>query len=183
MSDTRTTTLGKPRQLEILDIMQNFNFHKKVSSRVLQSYCDRKGYEFLGAGDYEDHVYQYEHDQRAKAIIPLVLAELQKFQYVEDYIGESKKEKVKEENGQIEFAIAKICEDHGLQYREIDVLIKNFGEEMNAITNNASTRMNNMCAIVISDVAQQKFGEVLTVKDLGDYHRKASGYKGEDEVE
>jgi len=70
-----------------------------------------------------------------------------------------------------------------LQYREIDVLIKNFGEEMNAITNNASTRMNNMCAIVISDVAQQKFGEVLTVKDLGDYHRKASGYKGEDEVE
>jgi hypothetical protein len=159
-----------PRQIEILDIFKRFNFHPKVSNSVLKSYCDRMGYEFLSEGEYQDHMYQYYHDERAKVIIPLILQALQKYQYVPDYIGESKKRELREQNDAIEVEIAKICSDNGIQYREIDVMVKNFAGTIGHLIENAATRMNNMCGVVIATVAGEKFGESLVVKDLEKYH-------------
>lgn len=183
MSQSENTTSGKPRQLEILDIMQNFNFHKKVSPRVLKSYCDRKGYEFLASGEYEDHVYNYEHDQRAKVVVPLIIAELQKFQTIEDYIGDAKRAALKKENEQLEFNICRICEEQGVHYREINPLIKNLAAELSTLIENTATRMNNMGTAVLDHMSAHHFGrDYPLVADMGAYHRKASGQKEEEEA-
>lgn len=158
------------RQLEILEILQNFNFHPRVSNSVLKSFCNRKGFEFLSEGEYLDHLYQFQHDQRAGIIIPLILAEVQKFQYIPDYIGDSKKKDMKANNEAIEISIAKLCSENGIQYREIDVLTKNFAGELSAVIENAGNRMNNMCGVVISHIAQDVIGLDMTVKAMEDWH-------------
>lgn len=160
------------RNLQILNILEHFNFHPKVSNKVLEQYCTRMKYDFLSAGEYEDHLYQYQHDERAKVIVPLILAELTKFQYIPDYIGENKRKEMKESNDNIEYAISKICEDNGIQYREVDVLLKNFAQEIGTTIENAGTRINNMATLVISTVAQDKFGNDLKISELAKWHRE-----------
>lgn len=158
------------RQTEILEILQNFNFHPRVANSVLKSFCDRKGYEFLPEGEYQDHLYQYQHDQRATVIIPLILQAIQKYQYIPDYIGETKKKEMKTQNEAIEIEIAKLCSANGIQYREIDVLTKNFAQELGSTIENAGTRMSNMCALVISSIAQDVIGTDMSVKVMEDWH-------------
>lgn len=163
------------RQLEVLDIMKNFNFHPKLSNPVLESYTKRKGYEFISAGEYQDHLYQYMHDQRCQELIPQILEALQSYHYVPDYVGETKKRQLRAENQELEMRISKLCEDAGISYREIDIVTKNFAAELGATIESAGTRMNNMCALVVSVVAQKQFGEHLLVKDLATYHREITG--------
>jgi hypothetical protein len=164
----------KQRQLQILDILKNFNFHPRVSSAVLESYCNRKGYEPITSGDYEDHLYQYQHDERARVIIPVILGVLQKYQYAGDYISDAERKRIKDENDALEVEIAKLCSENGIQYREIDIITSNFGEELSSTIKNAGTRMSNMCAVVISTIASDTFGKELTVKDMEEWHDQRS---------
>lgn len=156
----------KQPQLQILDILKNFNFFPKVSNALLKSYTERKGYEFLSAGEYTDHLYQYKHDERASVIIPKALAILQRFQYTPSYIGEKERQRIKVENEQLEVEIAKMCAEEGIEYQEVDSMIKNFAEEIGAMLNTSANRMNNMCGTVIATVAQEHFTPELKVKDL-----------------
>ncbi|OGG65123.1 hypothetical protein A2Z56_02430 [Candidatus Kaiserbacteria bacterium RIFCSPHIGHO2_12_45_16] len=162
------------RQLEILDILKRFNFHPKVANSVLDSYCKRMGYEFLSEGAYQDHRYQYFHDQRAMVIIPLILQIIQKYQYIPDYVGETKKSEIKEQNEQLEVEIAEMCAANGIEYREIDVLIKNFASTIGATIEAAGTRMNNMCATAIATIAGDKFGDNLPVASLAAYYEEVA---------
>ena len=171
------------RQTEILDLLKNFNFHPRVSNAVLKSYCDRKGIDFLAEGEYQDHLFQYEHDQRAIELVPKILAKVAEYQYVPDYVSDKKKKEIKEANEKIQYDIAKICEDGGIFYREVDVLTKNLAGEVAQTIENAGTRINNMCSLVISVVAQEKFGDGLKVSDLAKFHRLKAGIESEDTVE
>ena len=159
------------KALEVLDILQHFSFHPHVSAKALQQYCERAGHEYLGEGEYQDHLFQYNHDQKSMVIIPLILQALLKYQYVPDYTSDAKKAELRGANQDIEFEIAKLCEDNDLQYREIDILIKNFAEDIGSTISNAGNRMNNMCTVAISNVAQETFGEALFVKDLAQFTR------------
>lgn len=158
------------RQTEILEILQNFNFHPRVANSVLKSFCERKGYEFLSEGEYQDHLYQYQHDQRAMVIIPLILAAIQKYQYIPDYIGDAKKKEMKASNEAIEVEIARLCAENGIQYREIDVLTKNFAQELGSTIENAGTRMNNLCSLVVASIAQDVIGTDMLVKTMEEWH-------------
>ena len=158
------------RALEILDILQHFKFHPHVSAKALQQYCERSGHEFLGEGEYQDHLFQYNHDQKSMRIIPLILQAMTKYQYIPDYTSEARKAELKKANEEIEFAIIELCSANDLQYREIDILIKNFAEDIGSTINNAGTRMNNMCARVVATVAQDTFGESMFIKDLSKFH-------------
>jgi len=164
----------KQRQLQILDILKNFNFYPRVSSAVLESYCNRKHYEPITAGDYEDHLYQYQHDERTRVLIPVILEVLQKYEYAGDYISDEEHKRIKAHNDALEVEIAKLCSENGIQYREIDIITGNFGEELSATIKNAGTRMSNMCSVVISTIAQDQFGKELTVKDMEEWHDQRS---------
>lgn len=172
--------LSMSRQIEILDLMKNFSFHPKVSNAVLKTYCERKKIDFLGEGEYEDHLFQYQHDERAKVIVPQIIEALADYQYPMEYVGDEKREEVKKHNEEIEYKIAKICEDGGIYYREIDVITKNLAEIVGSTIEAAGTRMNNMCALVISTAAQEKFGEGLKVTDLAEFHRERAGMTNEE---
>lgn len=170
-----TESTIKQRQLQILDIFKNFNFFPKVSNALLKSYTERKGYDMLTAGEYEDHLYQYQHDERALVIVPKLLELLQRYQYTPDYIGDAEKARIKKENAELEMEMADICAQNGLEYREIDAMIKNFGEVLNAIFSNTAQRMNNMCGTVIATVAQEHFDNGLKVSELAKWYRERAG--------
>jgi hypothetical protein len=154
-----------------------------VSNAVLKSYCDRKKIDFLSAGEYQDHLFQYQHDQRAIELVPKILAKVAEYQYIPDYISDKKKEEMRKANEALQYDIAKICEDGGIYYREVDVLTKNLAGEIGAVIETAGTRINNMCSLVISTVAQEKFGDGLKVADLAHFHRVKAGLEPEKEVE
>jgi hypothetical protein len=158
-------------QLQIADILAHFNYHPKVSNKALEQYCTRKNFTFIAETDYEDHLFQYQHDQRALKIVPEVMKALLDYQYIPDYISKAKQQELKAKNEQIEMAITHICEENGLHYREVDVLIKNLASSVGAVITNASNRLNNMCALAISGVAKERFGKELKVKDLAEYLR------------
>lgn len=162
----------KQPQLQVLDVLTNFNFHPKVSGMVLRAYCERKGYEPLSENDYRDHLFQYQHDQRAKAIIPKIIELLAQYQYPEDYINSTKKEEIRKNNDALEQEIARICAENGVVWREVDSLLKEFGEVMNAMMTNTANRINNMCSRVVSTIAQDQFGEEMPVKSLEDWHEE-----------
>lgn len=163
------------RELQVLDIMENFNFAPKVSNKALESYCQRKGFEFLPEGEYQDHIFQYQHDQRMVQIIPIIVGILAKYQFVPDYAGESKKKEIREHNDMLEFEIAEALEDNGIVYREVDTATKNLAAALGSLIENAGTRANNMCAQVISTVAVEKFGHDLKLSDLAEFHRSKTG--------
>lgn len=166
------TTLSRP--LQIADILAHFNYHKAVSNMALRQYCDRMKFDFLSEGQYQDNLFQYNHDRKALVIIPEILEALTEYQYIPDFISDSKRKELDSQNEVIEMKIATLCEDNGLTYREIDVLLKNFGAELQARLNNSANRLNNMCASAISHVAQEQFGDELSIKVLAEYQRKLS---------
>ncbi len=158
------------RRIQIKAIVEHFR-GKAVSNGALKEFCERNKYEPLSEGDYQDWLFQYEHDERVKAALPAIFAELSKFQYVPELCGDIERQAISKANGEIEVRIAELMEEHGVLYNEIEVFTKNLGSAFMALMENAGTRASNTCAAAVSTLAKKTFGELLTLKKLSDYHR------------
>jgi len=159
------------KYIEIKKVLAHFK-GKPVNNKVLAEHCNLNHFDLITEGAYEDYLFQQEHDERAQNILPLIFAELSKFQYVPTFISVDERRKMNEVNEDIEWKISKVLEDNGILYREIDLICKNLATAFQAIMENAGRRANNMCAVVLSTLAKEKFGDPLKLKDLALYYRE-----------
>jgi len=163
---------------DIKKIFEHFNFAPKVSNTALKQYCERMKFDgVLTAGQYEDHLFQYQHDQRLKVVVPLILKALQGYEVVEDYISEKKRSALKKTNDSLEWEIATICEENGVVYREIDTVTESLAQLLSQIVTNAGNRMNNVAATVLAEVAKDKFGEDLKLSALSAFYKERKNGK------
>jgi|CXWL01.1.fsa_nt_gi hypothetical protein len=145
---------------------------KPVTQDLLNEFCNLNKFDVITPGQYEEFRGQQEHDERVMAMLPTIFAELSAFRHIPEYIGDNEKKALRESNDDIEWRIAKIVEDSGIPYgREIDVVFRNLANALQGIVTNAGVRMNNMCAASLSAIAKQKFGEKITVAQLGTFYR------------
>lgn len=158
------------RRLQIKDIVQTFR-GKVVNAKLLKEYCDRHQFELVTEGEFQDFLFQQEHDERVQKCLPAILAELSKFQQPGEWIGDDEREKINEQNEIIAVNICAILEDNGVLYNEIEILTKNIGNALQAIMEGAGRRASNMCAATFTHITKAKFDDPLTVKKLADYHR------------
>lgn len=158
----------KPEQIkQILEYFED----KQVSNAALKEYCNRQGLDLITESQYEDYIYQKEHDERVTKTLTGIFTELSQFKYIPTFISDSERRKLNENNEDIEWRIAKVLEDNDILYKEIDLLTKNLANAFHAIMENAGRRANNMCAVVLSTLAKEKFGDPLVLKPLADYYR------------
>ena len=157
------------KYLEIKKVLAHFK-GKPVNNKVLAEYCNLKHFDLITEGAYEDYLFQQEHDERVENALPLIFAELSKFRYVPTFISDDERREMNEANEDIEGKMSKVLEDNGILYREIDLISKNLATAFQAIMENAGRRANNMCAVVLSTLAKEKFGDPLKLKDLASYY-------------
>lgn len=158
----------KPEQIK--KILAHFK-GKLVNNTILKEHCNLNHFDFISEDQYEDYVFQQEHDERTAQALASIFAELSQFKYIPTFLSEDEKRTLNEANEDIEWKIAKVLEDNGILYREIDLVTKNLGNAFQAIMENAGRRANNMCAVVLSTLAKEKFGDSLILKHLADYYR------------
>lgn len=159
------------KHIEIKKIIAHFK-DKPVNSNVLREYCNLNHFELITQSMYEDYLFQQEHDERVQEALPFIFSELTKFQYIPTFISNDERRVMNEANADIEWKISKVLEDKDILYREIDLICKNLATAFQAIMENAGRRANNMCAVVLSTVAKEKFGDPLKLKNLALYYRE-----------
>jgi len=166
--------------MQVRKVLEHFKFAPRVSNMALRQYCERMKFEdVLGEGDYMDNLFQFQHDQRVIAILPKLFTLVATYQYPQDYISDKAKAEIKEHNGDIEWKIAKLLEDEGIVYKEIDIITENLGDTIKGILTSGGNRLNNMCTTVLADLGRKKFGEALVVSDMAVYYREIAQELGQ----
>ena len=158
----------KPEQIK--QILAHFK-DKPVTNAVLKEYCNLKHFDLIVMSQYDDYLFQQEHDERVTNALSHIFKELSQYKYIPTFISDGDKKTMNEANEDIEWKIAKVLEDNGILYREIDLLTKNLANSFQAIMENAGRRADNMCAVVLSTLAKEKFGDPLTLKPMAEYYR------------
>lgn len=161
----------KPDQIQ--KILARFK-GKTITQEILKEYCNLHHFDLITLNQYEDALFQQEHDDRIAMVLPLIFKELSNYQYPPTFITDQQRKAINEANEDIEWKISKALEDCGVVYREIDLLTKNLGSEFQAIMENAGKRASNMCIVVLTEIAKQKFGKNLEIKKLAEYYREAA---------
>jgi hypothetical protein len=140
---------------------------KTFNDKIVYDFCTRNKIAVTDAGSVEDFIYQNEYDTRLKTITPLILTELAKFQVSGEYDTPERQKEVLESNDSIAEKIARVLEDNGVLYREIEVL-PTIGADLSQILTNAEGLSSRMCANVLAEMGQEKLGNPLTIKALAD---------------
>ena len=153
---------------------------KPVTNDVLKAFCERHKLPVVTAGQYEDYLFQYEHDERAAKAFPEIMAALATYRVAPELMDDEARKKIIEANDEIAAEICVILERHGVVYREVDLLTKHIGSALMAIMESANTRASNMCTSVMVDLSTEKFGKTLPLKAFGEAFRAKRGIKEED---
>ncbi len=138
---------------------------KTFTDKDVAYYCERNKLGVVPAGYVEDYIYQMDFDKRISTVLPLVLNELAKFRYIPEYISDEKRKELAKGFDDIEIGIARILEENGIEFREVDY-IKNLGKNLSALLDNTYNRVSAEGAKVISTIAEEKLGKPLTIKGI-----------------
>lgn len=137
----------------------------KITDKMVVDFCTRLKIPLTDAGGVEDFIYQQEYDERMDTVLPLVLQALAKLKYAGEYISDTKRKQIANDNDDISREIAQILEDNGVLYRELS-LLQSLAGDVAQLFANAERRASNMCATVLAEMAQEKLGNPLTIKVL-----------------
>jgi hypothetical protein len=157
---------------QVRQIIDHFKGAKSVPQKLLTEFCNLQKFNVLSEGQYEDYVFQDEHDGRVASVLPKVFEVIAQWQYTPEFISISAKNAIREANDDLEWKLAKVLEEGGIVYKEVDIVTRNMAQAFSTVCENAGKRMNNMAAVVLSDLAKQKFGLELVMKDLAGYYRE-----------
>lgn len=138
-----------------------------ATDKMVCDFCKRHKMPMTDAGSVEDFIYQQEYDDRMNVVLPLVLKALAKLQYAGEYISETTRKQISEDNDDISREIAQILEDNGILYREMS-LLQSLAGDVAKLFSTAERRVSNMCATVLAEMAQEKLGDPLSIKVLAD---------------
>lgn len=149
-----------------------------VTQNVIKEFCNVKGFKVVTLGAYEDFKFQYEHDRRLEALVPAIMEAFLKYRNVPELAKDDERKKIIDANTHLSTEIAKLMEDHGILYQEIDLVTETLGSVIKAIFTDAGKRANNMCSTMLAHTAREKYGETLALKTLGEAYRKIAKEKG-----
>lgn len=161
----------------MLALIEHFK-GKPVNQDVLIEYCNLNKIGAISEGQYQDFLYQYNHDKRIEAIVPDILAAMQKYRPVPTLIEEAARNTLIDSNETISVEICSLMEKHGILYTEIDLICDSIGGHFKAMLYEAGVRANNMAATMLAHTAKEKYGDPLTVKVLGEAYRSIAVAKG-----
>lgn len=160
---------------EIKKLAEHFK-GQDFDDTAVAKYCESEKMTVVSAGQVEDALYQIEYDARMTKALPLVLEAIAKMNHVPLFADEEEKKKLMEENDEISLAIAQIVEDNGFEYREIGFLSTISGD-VGRVLSDAETRLSNMGASVMAEMAEQHIGNPLTIAGLGNRYREIANEK------
>lgn len=155
---------------QIKEILAHFK-GKPITQNVLTEYCNLNHFDPIVMSQYEDCVFQQEHDERVAALMPALFAELSKYRDVPTFGTEKERKAIAEANGDIEWQIAKVLEDHGVIKGEISIITGNLAQAFKGIVENAGTRAKNMCDSVLNEIGEEKFGKNMPIKPMAEFYR------------
>jgi hypothetical protein len=166
---------------QMRDILEHFKYAKTVDSKILEEYCRRKKFKIISEGQYQDYLYQHEHDVMVEKSMPQILAILVKYKYEPTIITPTKLKEIREHNEKLEIDIANILEEAGIRYVEVSTVCNNLALAFKSMFEASGRLINNMAATVLSDLGKQKFGDDMPIKKMAEYHREevAKMEKGE----
>lgn len=164
---------------QIKDILAHFK-GKPVNNNILAEYCNLNKFDVLVISQYEDCVYQQEHDERVASLMPALFAELSKFRDVPTYETDKVRKAIVGANEDIEWQIAKVLEDYGVRKGEIGVITGNLAQAFKYIVEAAGTRAKNMCDTVLNEIGEERFGKDLPIKPMAEFYRAKAKELGKD---
>lgn len=158
------------------DIIAHFE-GKLVSPEVLTEYCNLKHYPPITMGEYEDYLFQYQHDARMAKIVPDIMSVLSNVKVAGMFDSDKSKETTNSDNMALAVEICNLLEIHNIEYREVDLITKNLSSLISAIFKSVDVRVGNMASTVLAETATAKFGEPLTIQKLGAAFRETHPLK------
>ena len=140
---------------------------KVVTNELLDAYCKRHHIEpVMVMSQYEDYIFQFQHDRRFTTVMPLLLNALQKLTQPEEFVSPEEHKKFMANNDMIELEMAKILEDNGILWDEAQGLISNFGILIAGVIERTKNRVKNMGEATMLHVTTEQLGKPLTLKAL-----------------
>lgn len=149
---------------------------KTFTDKDVAEACEKLGIDPISAGELQDHIYQLEYDERMAQVIPLVLEALSKLNYISDDEDPEAKDELEKANEQIEYDIAKICEDNGVRYLDI-VFLRHLSKQISDILLASYNRISNMGASVFAELAKKELGDELEIKALAEKYTEIAKEK------
>lgn len=156
---------------QVKEIVEFF-MGKPVNNDVLAEFCNRRKFEPMVVSQYEDYLFQYQHDKKVALLVPLIMMEMAKLQIPPELGTVSERNSAFANNNTVEIGIAKLFEDNGVLYHEADTLAKNVGMMLQGVMTSVNNRVTNMGTATILDIAEKVLGKPLTVKTCAEYFRK-----------
>ena len=150
------------------------------TAEFIEEVCKVHGIAVITPGEYKDWLFAYQHERRVKAVLPLIVEQIAKWNYTNGVITDDERRELVKKNTEIELRICEIMEDYGVLYQEISLMTEELGDCFKSILLNAGNRMNNMCAEIMAKITQDKFGKPLALKPLAEAHRELKGSKRTD---
>ena len=160
--------MSEQRREEISKIVAHFR-GKAINQNVLLEFCNLNKIEPIVLGDYQDFLYQIEHDEKVMSLYPLILAELQKLRYAPEFSTEKERKEIHKGNDDVRISITKLFEQNAIAYRTVDTLGQELGREIGQTVASAGTTAFNKALEVLLLIAKDKFGGEFNMKHAADF--------------
>jgi len=174
--------MNEQRREEISKIIAHFR-GKAINQNVLTEFCNLNKVEPIVIGDYEDYLYQTEHDERVIKLYPLILAECQKLRYTPEFAPEKERKEIAKGNDEVRVNITKLFEDHAISYRTVDTLGQELGREIGQTIASAGQTAFNKALEVLLLIAKDKFGGEFNMLHAKQYAEERYAKKAIDKKE
>ena len=159
---------------KIAEMLKSFKV-KLVTNDLLDAYCKRhKIVPSLVMSQYEDYLFQFEHDERFTKIMPLMMAALSGLRQPPEFCTPEEYKAVQDNNSKIENDLAGVLEENGILWEEGVQLLGNFGILLASCVERSKNGVKNMGEATMRHIAEQQLGTPLTIKMLTDYYRKVA---------
>lgn len=163
--------MNEQRREEIAKIVEHFR-GKPINQNVLTEFCNKNKIEPIVIGDFQDFLYQTEHDEKVGKIYPLILAEVQKLVYIPEFASEAERKRMAKENDDVRVRITQIFEEHAIAYRTVDTLGQELGRDVGQVIASAGQTAFNKALEVLLLLAHERFGGDFNMKHAADFAKE-----------
>lgn len=144
---------------------------KPVNANVLIEYANKHGYQPITPSQYEDYLFQKQHDERKQRVFTRVLAAFQGLKAIPELGSKAERDACFKANEEAEYAFIQALHDEGVLSREYDLIVDAIKRIFDEVTNGVKLRTQNMMASAFKVAAEEVIGaKDFTLKQLSDYY-------------
>ena len=114
------------KRAEIMAIIEHFG-EETPSSKLIEEFATKNGYEPITASQYEDWVFQIEYDKKVVAFLAEATKLITQVRYTPELASREEKDKIAEINEDLTIEIAKLIEKYEFSYHVINGLGSDIG--------------------------------------------------------